>query len=158
MRRLEQAPVYAIVGLACDEYLADWQRELYKTLVLAGSFMLISVLSAIALLRLIKKAEEREQEIRDLAFYDQLTGLPSLRLGEDRLEMALFQAKRQGCKAGVLFLDLDGFKTINDRYGHLAGDCVLKEVALRLNMNIRADDTAARIGGRISGDTQCPAG
>lgn len=54
--------------------------------------------------------------------------------------MALFQAKRQGCKAGVLFLDLDGFKTINV-FGHLAGDCVLKEVALRLNMNIRADDT-----------------
>ena len=147
VRKLEQAPVIAIVGLACDEYLADWQSELFKTLVLAGSFMLISVLSAIALLRLIKKAEEREQKIRDLAFYDQLTGLPSLRLGEDRLEMALFQAKRQGCKAGVLFLDLDGFKTINDRFGHLAGDCVLKEVALRLNMNIRADDTAARIGG-----------
>ncbi len=86
-------------------------------------------------------------EIQRLAFHDALTGLASLRLAEDRIEMAIAEAKREKCKMAVLFIDLDGFKMINDEYGHDAGDALLKEVAARLVSNVREVDTVARMGG-----------
>ena len=86
-------------------------------------------------------------EIQRLASHDALTGLASLRLAEDRIEMAIAEAKREKCKMAVLFIDLDGFKMINDEYGHDAGDALLKEVAARLNSNVREVDTVARMGG-----------
>ena len=146
-RGLESAPFYAIVGLATQDYLQDWWQEVYKTLAFVVFFLLISTASAVAILRLLKQAEVREARIHALSFYDALTGLPGLRLAEDRLNMALSQARRQGDKAGLMFIDLDGFKNINDVHGHDAGDQILKEVARRIQQTIRANDTAARIGG-----------
>lgn len=91
-------------------------------------------------------ARQRDQ-IQHLATHDKLTGLPMLRLAEDRSEVAIAHAHRFNRKVAFMFVDLDGFKEINDRHGHDAGDAVLKEVALRLKSSVRSADTAARIGG-----------
>ncbi|GGY74814.1 diguanylate cyclase domain-containing protein [Marinobacter zhanjiangensis] len=82
-----------------------------------------------------------------MAQYDQLTGLPNRALFLDRLQTALARAHRQGTRLAVLFLDLNDFKTVNDRYGHSAGDQLLQAVATTLNGNLREMDTAARLGG-----------
>lgn len=89
----------------------------------------------------------RQQELDDLAHYDPLTGLPNRLLLYDRIAMALAAQRRQGGCLAVCVLDLDGFKTINDRFGHPAGDLVLREVARRLQALVRSSDTAARLGG-----------
>lgn len=86
-------------------------------------------------------------ELEFLANHDSLTGLPSLRLCMDRLERALAEARRNQKMVAVLFLDLDGFKSINDSFGHDFGDSVLKTTANRLKAEIRETDTVARIGG-----------
>jgi len=89
----------------------------------------------------------QRDEIERLANHDHLTGLPLLRLAVDRGEVALSLAKRYQQKVSLLFLDLDGFKSVNDKYGHAAGDYLLKEVANRLKKIVRESDTIARIGG-----------
>jgi diguanylate cyclase (GGDEF)-like protein/PAS domain S-box-containing protein len=94
--------------------------------------------------------EEREKitaELHFLANHDALTGLPSLRLCKDRLNQSLAEARRNHQASAVMFLDLDGFKEINDRYGHEFGDSVLRESAARITAEIRETDTVARIGG-----------
>lgn len=95
----------------------------------------------------ISDSKRQEEEIRRLAFTDSLTGLPNRRLLEDRLEHALTAARRDGQMLVVMLLDLDGFKSVNDTHGHEAGDIVLKAVAERLRMAVRASDTVARTGG-----------
>jgi diguanylate cyclase (GGDEF)-like protein/PAS domain S-box-containing protein len=94
--------------------------------------------------------EEREKiaaELNFLANHDALTGLPSLRLCKDRLNQSLAEARRRRQTSAVMFLDLDGFKEINDRYGHEFGDRVLQAIAQRISTEIRETDTLARIGG-----------
>ena len=91
------------------------------------------------------KAAQRELELR--ALHDPLTGLPNRTLLLDRLGHALLTARRRGAAPGVLFLDLDRFKSVNDEYGHEAGDALLVEVAARLKGALRASDTLARISG-----------
>ena len=82
-----------------------------------------------------------------LALHDPLTGLPNRRLLEDRIGTALQHASRWHHKAAILYLDLDGFKAVNDTYGHAYGDEVLKTVAQRLLASVRKEDTVARLGG-----------
>lgn len=89
-----------------------------------------------------------EAELRHAALYDAVTGLPNRRLFLDRLSVAIEQrTRRPGAAFAVLFLDLDGFKLINDSLGHLAGDDLLREVGHRLSEQVRRVDTAARFGG-----------
>jgi diguanylate cyclase (GGDEF)-like protein len=88
-----------------------------------------------------------EQKIKEFAFYDSLTQLPNRRLLDDRLEQAIAACKRSGRYGAVLFLDLDNFKPLNDKYGHKAGDLFLVEVARRLSSCVRKVDTVARFGG-----------
>ena len=84
---------------------------------------------------------------KELALHDPLTGLPNRRLLEDRIATTLQHAARQQHKAAVMYLDLDGFKAINDTHGHAYGDEILKMVAQRLVGSSRRDDTVARVGG-----------
>jgi len=89
----------------------------------------------------------QRDEIEYLANHDQLTILPTIRLSRDRAEMVMKNAKRADKKSAILFLDLDGFKAINDGHGHDAGDHVLIDVASRLTSVLRDSDTACRVGG-----------
>lgn len=90
-----------------------------------------------------------EQATRELirAQHDQLTGLPTRGLLYDRLQQAMLHAERHQKLLAVLFMDLDGFKQVNDTYGHDAGDEALRLLALRLKESVRAEDTVARHGG-----------
>ena len=88
-----------------------------------------------------------EQRILHMANHDVLTGLPTRRLGMDRLVNTLAIAKRNKVKLAVLFVDIDGFKMVNDTLGHDTGDLVLKEIATRLCLGVREVDTVARVGG-----------
>lgn len=88
-----------------------------------------------------------EKEIQHLAFYDPLTLLPNRLLLMDRLQQALVTNARSHTMGGLLFIDLDNFKTINDTLGHDTGDLLLIQVALRLSSSVRAGDTVARLGG-----------
>lgn len=96
---------------------------------------------------LVSEIDAQRDEIFRLASHDELTGLPTLRLANDRVDMALRGAGRTGQSMALLFIDLDRFKSVNDRHGHEAGDAVLREVARRLSGLLRPGDTAARIGG-----------
>ena len=88
-----------------------------------------------------------EAELSDLAFFDPLTGLPNRRWFNDRFAQAAARARRYGSTAAVLFVDLDGFKQINDTHGHHVGDAALREVAARLLGCLRREDCLARFGG-----------
>ncbi len=87
------------------------------------------------------------ERLRQIAFYDTLTGLANRALLLDRLEHALALARREQQRLGLMFIDLDRFKAVNDNYGHDVGDELLKEVARRLGQCCRACDTVARLGG-----------
>ena len=91
-----------------------------------------------------KKADER---IHDLAFFDQLTGLPNRTLLMDRLKQSRAASSRNNSRGAVLFIDLDDFKTLNDTLGHDMGDMLLRHVAQRLAFCVRTGDTVARLGG-----------
>ena len=88
-----------------------------------------------------------EQQIAYMASHDDVTGLPNRSLFMDRLNVSLRQSAREKSRVAVLFVDLDGFKPVNDRLGHEAGDIVLHQVAVRLVARVRASDTVARYGG-----------
>ena len=95
----------------------------------------------------ITERKQLDEQIRKLAFYDLLTSLPNRRLLMDRLAQAMVAGERSDAFGAVIFLDLDNFKTLNDEYGHVAGDLLLVEVARRLKACVRAVDTVSRIGG-----------
>jgi diguanylate cyclase (GGDEF)-like protein len=95
----------------------------------------------------VTEKRRAEAEIRHMAFHDELTGLPNRALFYDHLHMAMASAQRRGDRVGLLFLDLDRFKVLNDRYGHTFGDQLLVEVATRLRRTGRRGDTVARFGG-----------
>lgn len=85
--------------------------------------------------------------LEHLALYDALTGLPNRELLRDRLRGALARAQREGSRVALLYLDLDDFKGVNDRFGHAVGDAVLRAVAARLQGVVRGSDTVARLAG-----------
>ena len=97
--------------------------------------------------RALGLVEEKTGQLRYQALHDALTGLPNRVLVFDRTEQLLARARRAQGALAVLYIDLDGFKIVNDTYGHAAGDELLRTVAERLKLTIRASDTAARLGG-----------
>ncbi|MDG4719041.1 MULTISPECIES: diguanylate cyclase domain-containing protein [Thalassospira] len=95
----------------------------------------------------ISRHMENAQELWRQANHDALTGLPNRLLFEDRLEVACGHAENEGHSVALLYIDLDGFKPVNDRYGHEIGDQVLRKVGERIKNTIRQGDTVARLGG-----------
>jgi diguanylate cyclase (GGDEF)-like protein len=118
----------AVLSIALLTSLLDFRMEA-RTELLASSLALAN------------------KELQFLALHDGLTKLPNRTLLEDRLEQEIQNAKREGCHFSVLFLDLDGFKQVNDALGHHAGDQLLIEVADRIRSIVRGRDTLARMGG-----------
>ena len=95
----------------------------------------------------ITQIKEKEQRLEHLAHYDQLTGLANRMLFHDRLAAAMRRVDRHGSSCAVLYIDLDGFKPVNDQLGHELGDEVLTEVGNKIAQVVRGEDTAARLGG-----------
>ena len=95
----------------------------------------------------IEQQKKVETQLKKMAHYDALTNLPNRTLFNDRLDKAIQRAHRYSTMLGIIFVDLDDFKIINDTLGHNAGDIVLKQVAKKLTHTIRDSDTVARLGG-----------
>ncbi len=95
----------------------------------------------------ISEKKRLEEEIHYLAYHDPLTHLPNRMLFRDRVQQAIAQAQRAHTKLAVMFIDLDGFKAVNDMHGHNNGDCLLESVAERIRLCVRSGDTVARLGG-----------
>jgi diguanylate cyclase (GGDEF)-like protein len=97
--------------------------------------------------RLLAKLNDKQAELVRMAHHDVLTGLPNRTLLYDRLYQVLAQARRRNVRVGLLFMDMDGFKHVNDTLGHKAGDEALRQTARRFGEIVRQDDTLARVGG-----------
>ena len=95
----------------------------------------------------ISERKQAEEVLQHRATHDALTGLANRMLLKDRIRQFIAHAKRHGEVVGLLFIDLDGFKLVNDRFGHEAGDALLKEISERLTQNLRDSDTVARLAG-----------
>lgn len=136
---------------------ADLLDKTWFALLIAGatmSLLLITLVTSLLDARMQSKTatlalslEEANVQLQRIAFLDGLTQLPNRILLADRLEHAIARCTRDGDIIALLFVDLDGFKTVNDSLGHQAGDHVLKEIAARMGSVMRACDTVARIGG-----------
>ncbi|HEX5078423.1 MAG TPA: GGDEF domain-containing response regulator [Geminicoccaceae bacterium] len=137
-------PVVVLTGLA-DERLA-----LEAVASGAQDYLIKGQGDAGLLRRAIRHAIERkrvERELHQLARFDPLTGLPNRLLFRDRLAQAVRRIDRHRHFVALIFIDLDGFKAVNDGYGHATGDLLLKAVAGRLRRVVRRSDTVARLGG-----------
>ena len=145
-RATSRWPVLVVVGLDQSEVLAPWLQEVRDfTILIVVSILILLCLSVIVFRQHLSK-ERMALKLME-AHHDVLTGIPSLRLCLDRLSNALIRAQREGDVLAVFFIDLDGFKAINDNHGHEAGDYVLQEVARRLDLCVRQMDTVGRLGG-----------
>ena len=105
------------------------------------------IVGASKIARDISRQKSMEAEIRALAFLDPLTQLPNRRLLRDRLQQAQQASRRSGHWCAVVYMDLDGFKALNDSHGHEVGDLLLQEIGRRLRGAVRETDTVARLGG-----------
>ncbi len=119
----------------------------YRCTVLPDNGRLLSFFDITSLKNTEQKLEAALEKVSDLANHDPLTGLPNLRLARENLLNAIALANRKGWMAALMFIDLDGFKEVNDSHGHEVGDLVLKVVGERLVESLRETDTVARIGG-----------
>ena len=123
---------------------------LVTTLAVLGFALLTSLLDARLEARTAVLADsltQANQELTHLALHDMLTGLPNRTLLADRIQQSMQAIKEQGGCFALMFIDLDGFKPVNDAFGHHMGDQLLREVGLRLREDLRSQDTLARIGG-----------
>ncbi|MDK8462455.1 GGDEF and EAL domain-containing protein [Marinobacter sp. SS13-12] len=130
-----------LIGLAnrLDGYTARLAEELEPLLQTVGNL--------IERKRLYQEKREHQKSLEQAANYDSLTGLPNRRRLTALFEQELFEAKQRKGLVSVCFIDLDGFKEINDEHGHAVGDAVLKSIAQRLLSSVRAHDIVARLGG-----------
>lgn len=142
-RRVQNYPL--IVGATASKklYLSNWYAGLWGIIYTT----LLSIVLLLAGTILLLRAYVRNAKAQYFAHHDVLTNLPNRLLFSDRLQHAITLAKRNTTKLAILFVDLDNLKTINDDCGHLAGDALLIEVALRMKACIRDSDTLSRIGG-----------
>lgn len=139
---------WKLVSMITRKNISEIKRNmLCEYLVIVCLLFVFMLLPSILIaLNRVKQRKYRFQ-LWHMANHDKLTDLPNRGLFNDRLSQALSMSDRTGKKVGLLYIDLDGFKPINDTIGHNAGDVVLKITARRLEECIRASDTAARLGG-----------
>lgn len=168
-------PLITLVGLSTEDFLAGWWREVVKMALLAAAFAVLSALGTAIIVRAIRartrafdeisslnavlatQIAEKDEALRErraaeekmdfIALHDPLTGLPNSQLAEERFRHALAYAERECGKVALVFIDLDGFKSINDSLGHRVGDGLIQEAALRLHGRIRETDTLCRRSG-----------
>ncbi len=126
---------------------STWLVFLLVAVAVSGIFLSVWSLYKKNAFRLIQEGTQQAQDLRRLADYDQLTGLPLQRLASKRLNLTCRRATRADKRAAVIFIDIDGFKAVNDNYGHDAGNHCLCEIAQRMASCTREVDTVARIGG-----------
>jgi diguanylate cyclase (GGDEF)-like protein len=153
----ELLPFYRVNGMY-DELLqvvsegvaveTEWQAATWPT---AGRWLQRQIVpvegGAVATVRDITERKVSEERIRHMAHHDELTGLPNRSLIRDRLDQAVRNAQRNGSHLALAFVDLDGFKLVNDGLGHSAGDELLKVVGRRMQDCLRRNDTLGRLGG-----------
>jgi diguanylate cyclase (GGDEF)-like protein/PAS domain S-box-containing protein len=132
------------IELRIRDRAGNWR---YAEVVLTSLLHEPSVGGVVVTVHDIHQRKALEWELKQQAFYDSLTGLPNRLLLHDRLKQALTRAARRKLRAGLLFLDLDDFKRVNDSLGHAVGDELLVQAAARLQTCVRAEDTIARLGG-----------
>nr|WP_246294156.1 GGDEF domain-containing protein [Desulfobacter latus] len=128
--------------------MKSYKRKLLKTIftIGAGFFLFISF-GSWQLAFAITKRRIYQAQLIELAYYDTLTRLPNRKFFFDQLEKDMSHAHRQGRRLGLLYVDLDGFKKINDTMGHDAGDELLIKVGSTLKKTLRKEDTVGRLGG-----------
>jgi diguanylate cyclase (GGDEF)-like protein/PAS domain S-box-containing protein len=148
LNRYMQTGEAKIIGVFGREMIAVRKNgEQFPMELSASEMVLGGQRYFIGIVRDITERKQAEEKLAYLAHYDYLTDLPNRALFLDHLEHDVSLAKRNNYKVAVLFLDLDGFKKVNDTLGHDAGDMLLREVSKRLRETIRASDTIARVGG-----------
>ncbi|TMS56998.1 EAL domain-containing protein [Imbroritus primus] len=145
-------PVGSVCGAASSGVSAEWLAVVIvlATMAVLGIALLTSLLDFRMEVRtsmLANSLEEANQELAYLALHDSLTKLANRALLEDRLAHAIQAAEADGGRFALIFLDLDGFKAINDAYGHQIGDRLLIQVAQRITARVQSRDTVARLGG-----------
>ena len=106
-----------------------------------------TIVNYVGLFSDITDSKQHQQELEQMAHHDPLTQLPNRILFHDRFQQALARCKRDNSMLGLAYMDLDGFKEVNDNLGHEAGDCLLVEVSNRIKSTLRGEDTVARLGG-----------
>ena len=139
----------AVVAMILAGHLLPWFPDAYSTFEITAACLYLSILFAVLYNFEKVRSEhlEQEKQLENIAHFDVLTGVPNRMLLADRLAQALARTKREQGLMAVCYLDLDGFKSVNDNFGHEAGDQVLVEVTRRIKETIREDDTVARLGG-----------
>jgi diguanylate cyclase (GGDEF)-like protein len=127
----------------------DQESETYGLQLGAADYISKPISPAITLMRVrnLLSIKQHKKELKRIAHYDAVTGIPNRVLLADRMKQAIGHTKRAGKMLGICYLDLDGFKPVNDSLGHQAGDQVLIEIAQRLGSILREEDTVARLGG-----------
>lgn len=143
-----QFPIGSLCGAVSDGIDSKWLVVLVivVTLAVCAIALIVSMLDVRTSL-LASSLDRANTELVQLALHDNLTRLPNRILLNDRLDQAIHKAMRQKSHFAVLFMDLDGFKAVNDAYGHHTGDLLLVEVAKRIQEAKRGEDSAARLGG-----------
>lgn len=145
-------PIGSICGAATEGISSGWLTIIVKIVTI--SVLAIALITSVVDMRmeartsiLSSSLSKANQELIFLALHDSLTKLPNRVLLEDRINQSIQTANRKKGSFTLMFIDLDGFKTVNDAYGHHIGDLLLIDVARRIEQNVRMDDTIARVGG-----------
>jgi diguanylate cyclase (GGDEF)-like protein len=138
----------ALVVLDGQPREGEWQASAHKA---GGRWLHRQIVpvedGVVVIVRDITERKQVEARIFHMAHHDELTGLPNRNLMHDRIDQAIRHAERQGTGVAIAFVDLDGFKLVNDGLGHKAGDELLKVVSKRMGACLRRNDTLARFGG-----------
>ncbi|MFC1673456.1 diguanylate cyclase domain-containing protein [Pseudomonadota bacterium] len=146
-QRVEDQPVVIVTSIPRDQAFAAMSLHMRTIVAFIAATAVVLAYLLITTIRQVSQREKTERQLRHMANHDLLTNLPNRRQGMEYLSRAVATSRRHVTQVGILFIDLDGFKDVNDRYGHKAGDQVLIETAERFNACVRETDVVARLGG-----------